>query len=85
MHTKDYIQQVVKDYIQEHIDLADLDADINIFKTRLATSLFAIELMTFLEKSFDLKIGMDDLDMTYFESVNAITVFVTRKELEKVR
>lgn len=83
MHTKENIKQVVKDYIQEHINLDDLDEDINIFETRLATSLFAIEMMTFLEKSFDIKIGMDDLDMTHFESVNAITAFVTKKEAEK--
>jgi acyl carrier protein len=36
--------------------------------------------MTFLEKTFVLEIGMDDLDIENFKSVNATTAFVVRKK-----
>jgi methoxymalonate biosynthesis acyl carrier protein len=84
MYTTQEIRRVVKDYIGEFVNLDNLNDEINIFEAGLVNSLFAIELMTFLEKSFDIKVGMDDLDMSYFESIHAITEFVSRKEAEKV-
>ena len=84
MHTTQEIQMTVKNYIGERIDLEDFSAEVNIFEEGLVNSLFAIELMTFLEQSFDIKVGMDDLDMDYYQSINSITAFVKRKEAEKV-
>jgi len=43
-------------------------------------SLFAVQLMTFLEKIFVVEIGMDDLDIENFKSINATTAFVMRKK-----
>ena len=84
MSTTQEIRRAVKDYIGEFVNLDNVNDEINIFEAGLVNSLFAIELMTFLEKSFDIKVGMEDLDMSYFESINAITEFVSRKEAEKV-
>jgi acyl carrier protein len=42
-------------------------------------SLFAVQLVTFLEKTFAIEIGMDDLDIENFKSLNATTAFVMRK------
>jgi len=36
--------------------------------------------MTFLEKTFLMEVGMDDLDIENFKSVNATTAFVMRKK-----
>jgi acyl carrier protein len=36
--------------------------------------------MTFLEKTFLIELGMDDLDIENFKSVNATTAFVMRKK-----
>jgi acyl carrier protein len=58
----------------------DLDNDLDIFESGMVNSLFAIELMTFLEKSFDIKVTMDDLDMENFKSVNAASLFVQQKK-----
>ncbi|HZO73975.1 MAG TPA: phosphopantetheine-binding protein [Ktedonobacteraceae bacterium] len=79
MYQTQEIQPVVKDYIGEHIDLEELSEEINIFEAGLVNSLFAIELMTFLERAFCIKIGMDDLDMANFQSISSITAFVQKK------
>jgi acyl carrier protein len=84
MYTAQEIRRIVKGYIGESVDLDNISEEVNIFEAGLVNSLFAIELMTFLEKSFDIKVGMDDLDMSYFRSINAITEFVSRKEAAKI-
>jgi len=38
-----------------------------------------VQLMTFLEKTFAIEVGLDDLDIENFKSVNATTAFVVQK------
>jgi methoxymalonate biosynthesis acyl carrier protein len=73
-------QDIIKNYILENVNLPELDNDFDIFETGIVNSLFAIELMTFLEKEFTIKVTMDDLDMENFKSVNATTQFVQMKQ-----
>jgi acyl carrier protein len=64
----------------ENVSLSELDDDLDIFESGVVNSLFAIELMTFLEKAFSIKVTMDDLDMDNFKTVNATSAFVQRKK-----
>jgi len=73
------IKGVIRTYIMENVNINELNDDYDIFESGLANSLFAIELMTFLEKSFDIKVTMEDLDMQNFKSVNASGLFVQEK------
>ncbi len=70
---------IIRDYILENVNLPGLEDDFDIFESGIVNSLFAIELMTFLEKSFGIKVTMDDLDMSNFKSVKAAGEFVYRK------
>lgn len=74
------IQTIVSKYILEHINETKIDYDVDMFEEGIVNSLFAIELMTFLEKNFSIKVTMDDLDMANFKSVNSIVEFVERKK-----
>lgn len=73
-------QDIIRLYILENIGIPELADDFDIFESGIVNSLFAIELMTFLEKSFHIKVTMDDLDMDNFKSVNAINDFLMRKK-----
>ena len=73
-------RDVIRNYILENVNLPHLDDDFDIFDAGIVNSLFAIELMTFLEKAFRIKVTMDDLDMENFKSVTATSEFVRRKE-----
>lgn len=73
-------QDIIRHYILENVSIPALDDDFDIFEAGIVNSLFAIELMTFLEKTFSIKVTMDDLDMENFKSVNATSEFVRRKE-----
>ncbi|SDW03924.1 Acyl carrier protein [Marininema mesophilum] len=78
------LEQIVYTYIAEHVD-DEFDYDTEIFEEGFVNSLFAIQLMTFLEKEFAIKITMDDLDMENYKSVNAIGEFVRRWRERNVR
>ncbi len=70
----------IKNFILESINIPNLQDDDNLFESGIVNSLFAIQLMTFLEKTFNIEVTMDDLSMDNFESVNAASLFVERKQ-----
>ncbi|MEB9519346.1 acyl carrier protein, partial [Bacillus cereus] len=59
----------------------EFNDDTEIFEEVLVNSLFAIQLMTFLEKEFAIKVTMDDLDMDNYKSVNSIGNFIRNKQM----
>ncbi|QDX93496.1 acyl carrier protein [Brevibacillus laterosporus] len=73
-------EKMISDYILEHVNVEELDYDLLIFDEGLVNSLFAIQLMTYLEKTFSIKITMDDLDFENYRSINAISNFVKSKQ-----
>ena len=73
------IRETVKRFILSSISIAKLDDDDNLFESGIVNSLFAVQLMTFLEKTFAIEVGMDDLDIENFKSLNATTAFVLQK------
>ncbi|SHJ86801.1 D-alanine--poly(phosphoribitol) ligase, subunit 2 [Clostridium cavendishii DSM 21758] len=72
-------KEIIAKYISENADVESIDYDLEIFEEGLVNSLFAIDLMTFLERNFDIKIKIEDLDMENFKSVNAIINFINKK------
>lgn len=74
------IRETVTNFLLRSINIANLNDDDNLFESGIVNSLFAVQLMTFLEKIFALEIGMDDLDIENFKSVNATAAFVMRKK-----
>jgi acyl carrier protein len=73
------IKETVKRFISSSISIANLDDDDNLFESGIVNSLFAVQLMTFVEKTFAIEVGMDDLDIENFKSLNATTAFVLKK------
>jgi len=74
------VRETVTSFLQSSISIANLNDDDHLFESGIVNSLFAVQLMTFLEKNFAIEIGMDDLDIENFKSVNATTAFVMRKK-----
>jgi len=73
-------KEIIRNFILESINIPDLNDDDNLFESGIVNSLFAVQLMTFLEKSFNIEVTMDDLSMDNFQSVNATSLFVERKQ-----
>jgi methoxymalonate biosynthesis acyl carrier protein len=73
------VKETIKRFILSSINIEHLNDDDNLFESGFANSLFAVQLMTFIEKTFAIEVGMDDLDIENFKSVNAAAAFVARK------
>ncbi len=74
------VKDSIKNFIFESIQIADLDDDDNLFESGIVNSLFAVQLVTFLEKYFGIEITMEDLDIENFQSINSTTSFVIQKQ-----
>jgi len=59
-----------------------LKEDDDIFAIGFVNSLFAMQLVLFMEKTFDIKIGSTDLDLNNFRSIRAMVQFIDRKSAE---
>ena len=73
------IKNKLKEYICQSANLTALEDDVELFNEGYVSSLFAIQLMMFIEKEFDIKIRVPDLDMDHFKSINAIADFIKDK------
>lgn len=78
------IKETVKRFILSSIAIPHLKDDDDLFESGIVNSLFAVQLMTYIEKVFAIEVGMDDLDMANFKSLNAATAFVLRKNGRQV-
>ena len=75
----DQVRATIRDFITSAVSLPNLDDEADLFASGIVNSLFAVQLMTFIEKTFAIEVGMDDLDMENFKSVQATSLFVMRK------
>jgi acyl carrier protein len=66
-------------FLKRYIGSKNIDANEEIFSTGMVNSLFAMQLILFLEKEFEIKIENEDLDLMNFNSLNSIAKFVGLK------
>jgi len=58
---------------------SELKDDDDIFALGFVNSLFAMQLVMFIEKEFDIRAENKDLDINNFRTVNSITEFIEKK------
>jgi methoxymalonate biosynthesis acyl carrier protein len=74
------VKSTIRNFILGSVNIQDLDDDDNLFESGIVNSLFAVQLMTYLEKTFSIEVTMDDLSIENFESVNSTSSFVLNKK-----
>ncbi|HCC36024.1 MAG TPA: D-alanyl carrier protein [Ruminococcaceae bacterium] len=62
-----------------YIKIDTISDDDNFFEKGLVNSLFAMQLVSFIEKEFGIVIDNDELDIENFQSINAVTNFIGNK------
>ena len=84
MNTTDEIniREKIRAFILASVNVPDLADDDNLFESGIVNSLFAVQLMTFIEKSFAIEVGPDDLEIANFKSIEAAACFVVRKQAQ---
>lgn len=76
-NSKTKIREFLLSYIQNH----NLQDDEDIFAGGFVNSLFAMQLVLFVESGFGIKIENEDLKLDNFRSVNALANLVERKSV----
>jgi acyl carrier protein len=74
----DAIRETTKSFLAQFINI-DVDDDEDLFASGLVNSLFAMQLVLFVEKEFAIKVENEDLDYDNFRTMNAIVGFIQGK------
>ena len=74
------IADTVREFVRRFIPGAQLSDTDDMFALGFVNSLFAMQLVTFVETQFGIEIDSDDLEMENFRSIQAITQLVERKQ-----
>jgi methoxymalonate biosynthesis acyl carrier protein len=70
---------IIRSFFSRFFTSANLRDDDDIFQLGFVNSMFAIQLVAFIEKEFDIVVDDEDLDIENFNSVDALARLVARK------
>jgi acyl carrier protein len=79
--TGDGIRRNLSSFLERAFKDRPLRDDEDMFALGFGNSLFAMELVEYVERVFGIEIGEEDLDMENFRTINAIGSLVERKRL----
>jgi methoxymalonate biosynthesis acyl carrier protein len=77
------VKESVRRFILSSIAIPHLKDDDDLFESGIVNSLFAVQLMTYVEKAFSIEVDMEDLDIENFKSLNATTAFILKKNEQR--
>ncbi|MFJ9693764.1 acyl carrier protein [Kitasatospora sp. NPDC101183] len=66
-------------YLSGFFPVTDLKDDDDLFKLGFVSSMFAMQLVTFVEHEFGVTVENEDLELDNFRSIGALEAFVGRK------
>jgi len=79
--TADTVKAMTRAFIAKFFPHHDLKDDEDIFALGFVNSLFALQLVMFVEKKFNMTVEDDDLNIDNFRAIDAIAALVMRKSL----
>jgi methoxymalonate biosynthesis acyl carrier protein len=73
------IVEKTRSFLGRYIRNAEVEDNQDLFASGLVNSLFAMQLVLFIESEFMVKVENEDLDYENFKTITAIVGFVERK------
>jgi acyl carrier protein len=77
--TTEATRKRIRSFLSKYLRETDMDDESDLFVSGRLNSLFAMELVIFVENQFEIILENEDLDLDNFRSVQAITRFIERK------
>jgi methoxymalonate biosynthesis acyl carrier protein len=74
------IADTVRNFLVSHIRVEHLPDDENFLEKGYVNSLFAMQLVLYIENEFLIKVESEDMEIANFSSIRAITNFVASKK-----
>lgn len=74
------IKERLRGFLAPHFMNYELSDTENIFDTGFVNSLFAMQLITYIERDFNITLDNDDLETENFETIEKITHIIQSKQ-----
>jgi len=75
------IENAVRTFLGKFVSDPQLDGELDLFASGMVSSLYAMQLVLFIEKEYGIQVANEDLDYENFKSVNAIVGFISEKKV----
>ncbi|MEZ3422398.1 MAG: acyl carrier protein [Lachnospiraceae bacterium] len=72
-------EKIIMGFLGKYFEVSKVNKDDNIFELGFVNSLFAMQMVSFIENEFDLEISNDELNLDNFKSINSILAFIDSK------
>ena len=76
----DAVKKAIRSFLGRILRTSEVDDDADLFASGLVNSLFAMQLVLFIEKEYGITVANEDLDFANFRSLNSIAGFILRKK-----
>ena len=73
------MKEKIREFLGRYFEERDVKDNDNIFELGLVNSLFAMQLVNFVEQEFDITVENEDLDLDNFKDINSILSLVESK------
>ncbi|PRT34006.1 acyl carrier protein [Bacillus anthracis] len=73
------VKEKIRAFLAKYFDVNEIEDTDNIFEKGLVNSLFAMNLVHFIEKEFDISIDNMELDLDNFKDINSIIALIEKK------
>jgi len=74
------IEPNVRTFLGKYVSDPQVDGELDLFSSGLVNSLYAMQLVLYIEKEYGIQVVNEDLDYENFKSVNAIVGFISSKQ-----
>jgi acyl carrier protein len=69
----------IREFVSRHLGGYDLRDDEDIFATAYVNSMFAMQLVQFMETAFGFEVESEDMELENFRSIDALEALARRK------
>ena len=73
------VQEQLRAFLLRYLPVDEVAHDQDLFETGVVDSLFLIQLVTFAEKEFAIKVRMEDMDRANFRTLDVAAAFIARQ------
>ncbi len=74
------IEPNVRTFLGKYVSDPQVDGDLDLFSSGLVNSLYAMQLVLFIEKEYGIQVANEDLDYENFKSFSSIVDFISSKQ-----
>lgn len=79
--TEEEIRTEIRSFLAKHIRNTNIEDGDDLFDSGLVNSLFAMELVLFVEKNFKIRVADKDLNLDNFKTISTITKLIQRNRV----